>query len=325
MLKTLPLTVLLALAPLAAMAAETATCPGNPAALGTARTITVDPATPIAVGLKTYPRTIDLADHEVILTFDDGPSPKTTPRVLAALEHECVRATFFLIGRNAAGAPGLVKRELADGDTVGHHSWSHPAVTERGLTDEAARADIEHGFEADDRAAYGTVAGAPRVAFFRFPGFGDTPALLDWLATRHVSVFSADLWASDWVRQTPEQELALLMGRLDKAGRGIILLHDIKEQTAAMIPALLDALKAGGYRVVAVAPGPGPTPLRAAPAGWTSETEPTVSAMLAHRTAHAAMLPAATRALSAAPTAKAPSALVGLRPMILPAPEPATP
>ena len=254
-----------------------AACPGNPDALSTARTMAVDPAASIRVGLKTYPRTLDLRDHEVVLTFDDGPSATTTPRVLDALEHECVRATFFLIGRNAQAAPALARREVADGDTVVHHTWSHRAVTERGLTDGAARADIERGFAADDRAAYGTAEGAPRVPFFRFPGFADTPALLDWLGTRRVAVFGADLWASDWVRREPDAELKLLMGRLDAQGRGIVLLHDVKARTAAMLPALLRALKAGGYRVVAIKPGPGPTPLRNAPAGGSSETERTIA------------------------------------------------
>jgi peptidoglycan/xylan/chitin deacetylase (PgdA/CDA1 family) len=254
-------------------------CAANPAALGTSRIITVDPSAPIRVGLKTYPQTLDLQDHEVVLTFDDGPSAKTTPRVLDALEHECVHATFFLIGRNAQSAPALVKRELADGDTVGHHSWSHPEITERGLPEAQARADIEHGFAADDRAAYGTAGRAPRTPFFRFPGFADSPALLAWLAQRHIAVFGADLWASDWVKQTPEAELTLLMSRLDAQGRGIILLHDVKQQTADMLPALLTDLKANGYRIVAVKPGAGPTPLRAAPEGWSSETEKTIAAL----------------------------------------------
>lgn len=277
-------------APVAAPAAPApAACPGNSTALGTARELAVDPAQAIRVGLKTYPRTLDLGDHEVVLTFDDGPSARTTPLVLAALERDCVRATFFLIGRNAQAARALVRRELADGDTVAHHTWSHPEGTERGLPDALARADIEHGFSADDAAAYGPEAAthAPRVPFFRFPGFADTPALLAWLGERHVAVFGADLWASDWVKQTPEAELDLLMGRLNKEGRGIILLHDIKEQTALMMPALIAALKAGHYRVVAIVPGPGPTALRAAPAGWSSETERTIAALKPRLVSHA--------------------------------------
>lgn len=245
-------------------------CP-NPNALGTSRDLVVGGG--IRVGLKSYPQTLDLADHEVVLTFDDGPWPATTPRILDVLEANCVKATFFLIGRNAAAAPGLVRREVADGETVGHHTWSHPAVTLRGLSEEAAQADIDRGIAADDKAAYGASSGVPRVPFFRFPGFGDSPALLDRLASRNIAVFGADLWASDWIPMTPEEELHLLLARLDKAGRGIILLHDIKKQTADMLPSFLAALKAGGYRVVHMVPGPGPTATRPAPAGWTSETE----------------------------------------------------
>ncbi len=263
----------LALCALPAVAAPLACA--NPNALGTSRNLVVGGG--IRVGLKTYPQTLDLADHEVVLTFDDGPWRATTPRILDALEADCVKATFFLIGRNAAAAPSLVKREVADGDTVGHHTWSHPAVTLRGLSEEAARADIDKGIAADDKAAYGGYSGAPRVPFFRFPGFGDSPALLDHLASRNIAVFGADLWASDWIPMTPEEELHRLMGRLDKAGRGIILLHDIKKQTADMLPSFLAALKAGGYHVVHIVPGPGPTATRPAPAGWTSETEKAVA------------------------------------------------
>ncbi len=190
-----------------------------------------------------------------------------------------MKANFFLIGRNAAAAPSLVRREIADGDTVGHHTWSHPALTLRGLSDAAARADIDRGIAADDKAAYGSYSGAPRVPFFRFPGFADTTVLLDHLGSRKIAVFGADLWASDCVPMTPEVELERLMARLDAAGRGIILLHDTKEQTAAMLPGFLKALKAGGYRVVHVVPGQGPTPTRPAPANWTSVTEKTLAHM----------------------------------------------
>lgn len=288
----------------AAPVTPAALCPGNPDALGTARTLPIDPATLPPVGFKTYPLTLDLADHEVVLTFDDGPLPGTTPRVLAALEHDCVRATFFLIGRNAAAAPALVRREIADGDLVGHHSWSHPAVTERGLREGDAEADIARGFAADDHAAYGTADPTPRVPVFRFPGFGDSPALLAWLHDRHVAVFGTDLWASDWVPQTTAAEQALLMGRLEKVGRGIILLHDIKPQTVAMLPGFFAALKAAHFKVVALTLGRGPTPVRAAPEGWSSETERTLAAIGRHRVAAGSMPPAAG---AKAATAAAPS------------------
>ena len=142
------------------------------------RSLTIATDKPVHIGLKTYPETLDLRDHEVVLTFDDGPSPATTPAVLDALRQECVKATFFLIGRNAAAQPLLVRRELAEGHTLGHHSMTHPSVTLRGLDERSAETEIDEGIAADETAAYGSdAAGAPRVPFFRFPGFADTKLL----------------------------------------------------------------------------------------------------------------------------------------------------
>ena len=232
------------------------------------------------LGLKTYPRTLDLRDHEVVLTFDDGPWGPTTPDVLKALDAQCVKATFFLIGRNAQMHPELVKREVAEGHTVGHHTWDHPGITLRNMSTEAGVVDIEHGMKADDRAAgYEPWTGKPRVPFFRYPGFGDSPGTLAWLKERDVAVFGADLWASDWIPMTPDAELQLLMGRLRAAGRGIVLLHDIKRQTADMLPRFLAALKAEGFHVVRIVPGSATTPTRDAPAGWVSETDRTLEHM----------------------------------------------
>ena len=248
----------------------------NPDALGTARVMAVG-GTP-DLGLKTYPQTLDLADHEVVLTFDDGPWGPTTPAVLDALKAQCVSATFFLIGRNAEAHPELVRREVAEGHSVGHHTFDHPAVTLRYVEDGAAIRDIVKGMEADDRAAgYGPWTGVPHVPFFRFPGFGYSPATTAYLHDHGIATFGADLWASDWIPMTPEAEFDRLMGRIRAAGRGIVLLHDIKRQTADMLPRFLAALKAEGFRVVHVVPGGSATPTRPAPAGWTSETDRTLA------------------------------------------------
>ena len=176
--------------------------------------------------------------------------------------------------------PELVKREVAEGHTVGHHTWDHPGVTLRNMSAEAGIDDIEHGMEADDHAAgYGPWTGKPRVPFFRYPGFGDSPGTLAWLKERDVAVFGADLWASDWIPMTPDAELQVLMGRVRAAGRGIVLLHDIKRQTADMLPRFLAALKAEGFHVVRIVPGDAATPTRDAPAGWSSETDRTIEHM----------------------------------------------
>lgn len=259
-----------------------AACPAG--RLGVARTLVLSTKGGFAVGLKSYPQSLDLADHEVVLTFDDGPSLKTTPAVLAALAQECVKATFFLVGRNAEAYPALVRRELAEGDTIGHHTYSHPIL--RLLRDAAARADIDRGFAADDRAAYGKAGVQPKVPFFRFPGFADTPALVRWLESRNIAIFGADLWASDWLKMTPDEERKLVLARLEKAGRGILLLHDTKASTAAMLPGLLRDLKARGFKIVHIVPGDAKPAFRKAPAGWTSETEAILAKVLPALRAH---------------------------------------
>ena len=138
---------------LGASAAGAADC--GPDKLGTSRVVEVGTQGGLEVGLKSYPRTIPLADHEVILTFDDGPAAKTTPQILKALADECVRATFFEIGRNAAGLPQIARREALEGHTVAHHTWSHPQSTLRFMPDAAARADVLKGMIAVEKAAYG--------------------------------------------------------------------------------------------------------------------------------------------------------------------------
>jgi len=262
-------------------ASKPASCP--PDVLGVSRTLELSAQGGWQVGLKTYPRTLALEDREVILTFDDGPANPSTGKVLDALAKECVKATFFVVGRNAQALPSLVKRAIAEGHTVGHHSFSHPDATLRRLSQKAAEEEIEKGFAAVDKAAYGEAGAAPRTPFFRFPGFADTPALLAWLAARNVAVFGADFWGSDWQTMTPDAQMALILARLEKEGRGILLLHDTKSQTAAMLPGLLRELKQRGYKIVHVAPGAQPPSMRAAPKGWTSETEKIIADVFAKK------------------------------------------
>jgi peptidoglycan-N-acetylglucosamine deacetylase len=233
-------------------AAAAAPCPGNPDALGTERVLAVNAAATPRVGRKHFTATLPLARKEVVLTFDDGPWPGTTPRVLEALRHECVKATFFLLGRNAADHPDLARREVAEGHTVAHHTFSHPLLAR--LPVARAEAEIDRGIAAVETAAIGHTGPVPVTPFFRFPGFAASPALLDRLQQRGIVVFGADLWASDWNPMTPAAELALVMSRLNATGGGILLFHDTKTQTAAMLPALLRELKRQGYRVVHTVP-----------------------------------------------------------------------
>jgi peptidoglycan/xylan/chitin deacetylase (PgdA/CDA1 family) len=231
--------------------AQAAECPRKDA-LGTSRVLTVDAATYPRVGLKSFPQTLPLADHEVVLTFDDGPWPATDPKILAALAHECVRATFFMIGKPASEHPELVRRIAALGHTVGHHTWSHNNL--KYMKPDDADGEIDKGIAAVEKALHGVATTTPSTPFFRYPFFEMTQQTLDNLEKRGIVVFGADLWASDWIKMTPQAELKLLTGRLKAAGKGIILLHDPKAQTAAMLPAFLRYLRDNKYRVVHIVP-----------------------------------------------------------------------
>lgn len=242
----------LGLALAVAAPARAGVCP-RPDALGTSRTLTVEiPDGGLFVGTKSYPQTLPLADHEVVLTFDDGPAGRTTDQVLAALDAECVRATFFVVGEMAAAHPDQLRRIAAAGHTVGHHSMTH--VIMNTVPDARARADVEKGWTTVDRILGADPAKSPATPFFRFPGFAPTRPLSDWLAARHVAVFGADLWGSDWTPIGADALLAQVLARLEARKGGILLLHDIHSHTAAMLPRLLRELKARGYRVVHLVP-----------------------------------------------------------------------
>jgi peptidoglycan-N-acetylglucosamine deacetylase len=95
-------------------------CPGNPNALGTSRIMVVDPAEHPRVGSLQYQETLPLNDHEVVLTFDDGPLPPYTTHILDTLASNCVKATFFIVGRMANSSPDLVRRAFREGHTIGN-------------------------------------------------------------------------------------------------------------------------------------------------------------------------------------------------------------
>jgi peptidoglycan/xylan/chitin deacetylase (PgdA/CDA1 family) len=249
MRRVLCLSIAIAFAPPAVGAAS---CPGNPDALGTARTIAIDAKSMPRIGRKQFLSTLPLQAKEVVLTFDDGPWPSTTPKVLDALKSECVRATFFLLGRNALANPQIVRRALAEGHSMGHHSYSHPLLNRMPIA--KAEAEIDRGIAADELALYGAQRSTPTTPFFRFPGFASNGALLDRMSERGMVVFGADVWASDWEPMSPEQELHLILSRIQRLGRGIVLFHDTKAQTAQMLPGLLRELKRQGYSIVHVVP-----------------------------------------------------------------------
>jgi peptidoglycan/xylan/chitin deacetylase (PgdA/CDA1 family) len=226
-------------------------CPGHPDALGTSRTIVVDPAEYQRIGIAQYKQTLPLADHEVVLTFDDGPIPPSSTKVLDTLIAQCVKVTYFLVGEMAHAYPDLVRREYEAGNTIGTHSYSHPTRFEN-LTGDRLNYQIDAGI-----AAVGAALGDPAALapFFRIPGLGRSEANERALADRGLAIFSIDTDADDWFHHvSAAQVVSKSMSRLEKLGRGILLLHDIHPWTAEAVPELLRQLKANGFHIVHVVP-----------------------------------------------------------------------
>jgi peptidoglycan/xylan/chitin deacetylase (PgdA/CDA1 family) len=230
----------------AALAAE---CPGNPDALGTSRVITVTPDEFHRIGTIQYKRTLPLKDHEVVLTFDDGPIPPYSNIILDTLDSQCVKATYFMVGQMAHAYPAIVRRIYNAGHTIGTHSQNHPFAFQN-LSLQSVERQVDGGIESVDAALGDPKAVSP---FFRIPGLGRTNAVEHFLESKGLVTWSADVDTNDWWRGTSASQIVKrAMRRLDAKGRGILLMHDIHPATAMALPMLLKELKANGYHVVQV-------------------------------------------------------------------------
>ncbi|TMJ62967.1 MAG: polysaccharide deacetylase family protein [Alphaproteobacteria bacterium] len=214
-------------------------------ALGVSRVVAVDTTGGPAFGFQHFKQLDFLADREVVLTFDDGPWPGHTPAVLKALADECTKAVFFPIGKHATYHPEILRQVAAAGHTVGAHTWSHANLNSKKTTDQLARDEIEKGYSAVKLAL-----GAAPAPFFRFPELQHGPSAMAYLGTRNIAIFSCDLDSFDFRAKDAAQIVNTVMTKLDKQGKGIILMHDFQKHTAQALPALLQRLKAGGYKVV---------------------------------------------------------------------------
>jgi len=243
----IPLCLLVALCAASASAAE---CPGNPAAIGTSRVLVVDPSEHTRLGTMQYHETLPLEDHEVVLTFDDGPLPPYTNRVLEILASQCVKATYFLIGRMAREYPEIVREIRAAGHSVGTHSQNHPLTFHR-MPLAKAEQEINDGI-ASVSAALGEEGGI--APFFRIPGLLRAQPVEDYLASRSLMTWSADFPADDWKHIKASEVMRRALMRIEEKGRGVLLLHDIQPATVVALPGLLRELKLRGYRIVHVEP-----------------------------------------------------------------------
>jgi peptidoglycan/xylan/chitin deacetylase (PgdA/CDA1 family) len=230
--------------PAAALAPAKAPC-ANPGALGIARVVEIDTTGGPGFGFEHFKQLDFLRDKEVVLTFDDGPWPLNTPSVLKTLAEECTTGIFFPIGKHATYYPEILKQVAAAGHTIGSHTWSHANLNNKKLTEQQDKDEIEKGFSAVKWAL-----GASPAPFFRFPALQHPPAMVTYLGTRNVGIFSCDLDSFDFKASKPQQVIDTVMKKLDKLGKGIILMHDFQKHTAEALPALLRKLKDGGYKVV---------------------------------------------------------------------------
>ena len=218
----------------------------NPNALGVERIVQIDTTGGPGFGFEHFKAYDFLRDHEVVLTFDDGPWPGNTERVLKALADQCTKALFFPIGKHAGWHPEILKEVARAGHTVGSHTWSHKDLTK--MTPDEAKAEIEKGIAAVSIA----LGNKPVGPFFRFPALRHPPEMVKYLGERNVGIFSTDLDSFDFKIRKPEQVIKSVMAKLAKHGKGIILMHDFQHATSEAAPELLKQLKAGGFKVVQV-------------------------------------------------------------------------
>jgi peptidoglycan/xylan/chitin deacetylase (PgdA/CDA1 family) len=203
-------------------------------------------ASPEAANAASKPATwfsVNVDGPYIAMTFDDGPSPETTPRLLDILKQRNIKATFFMIGQNAERNPTIVKRILAEGHEIGNHSWTHPQLSK--LSDDRVTEEINKTQNAiKDASGYTPV-------LIRPPYGAITARQKQWIEKQFglsVIIWSVDPF--DWKRPGASViEQRILAGARPGA---IVLSHDIHKQTVDAMPATLDALAEKGFKFVTV-------------------------------------------------------------------------
>jgi peptidoglycan/xylan/chitin deacetylase (PgdA/CDA1 family) len=239
-----PTTGTIGITPAAAPSVAQGSCAN---ALGIARTVEIDTTGGPGFGFEHFKNHDFLREGEVVLTFDDGPWPRNTPAVLAALAAHCTKAIFFPIGKHATYEPRILKQVAAAGHAIGSHTWSHQDLSKKSV--EEGKDEIEKGISAVRWAA-----GVPTAPYFRFPALRHPPELVTYLGQRNVAIFSTDFDSFDFKMRKPEELRKAVMAKLKKHGKGIALMHDFQSVTASAATELLNDLKAGGYRIVFMKP-----------------------------------------------------------------------
>ena len=232
--------------------APAADCPRQ-GTLGTSRVLQVKPSDFPLVGKLAYRETLRLADREVVLTFDDGPSAPYTNNILNALAAECIKATFFMAGNAVVDAPDIVRRAFNEGHTIGAQTFGDDNLDK--LPAEQAAADIEKGIAAVAEAVGSRNNVAP---FFRAPGFALPKQVQRFVLSKGLMVWGADVDAEDWNDLSEEEVVSRVITGLEKAGKGIVLMRDAQPVVARALPQLIAELKARKFRIVHVVPAKPP-------------------------------------------------------------------
>lgn len=219
----------------------------NPDAIGMSRTVEIDTTGGPGFGFEHFKNHDFLKNGEVVLTFDDGPWVYT-PKVLKTLADNCVKATFFMIGKHATYHPNIAKDVAAAGHSIGTHTWGHINLEKK--TFDQAKEEIEKGLAAVQWA----LEGQKTAPFFRFPALKHPPEVVKYLGERNIAIFSADFDSFDFKMRKPEQVIKSVMSKLEKHGKGIILMHDFQHATADALPELLKQMKDKGYKIVHMRP-----------------------------------------------------------------------
>jgi peptidoglycan/xylan/chitin deacetylase (PgdA/CDA1 family)/GT2 family glycosyltransferase len=198
-------------------------------------------------------------DKLVSLTFDDGPDPTWTPKILAILDKYHVPATFFIVGENGVANRGLLQRMVADGHEIGNHSYTHPNMAEE------AETGIKLELNATQRLIEAFTGRSTRL--FRAPYFGDAePTTADELGPALIAqeqgytVVGLHVDPGDWKRPgvdaIVERTLAGVAEATPDRSTNIVLLHDgggDRAQTVAALPRIIEGLEKAGYRIVPTA------------------------------------------------------------------------
>lgn len=199
----------------------------------------------------------DVGKKEIVLTFDDGPSGVYTESIRRSLKEVNAKAHFFLLGKNVKANPQGVKDLAEDGHVMGSHSVTHACLGNsracgrnngRVLSFAEASAEIRGGAQ----AVYDVLGYVD--PFFRFPYGESSPELKSFLKNSSVGEFFWNIDSEDWKAQSNDKLLKNTIARVEAAGRGVLLFHDIQRKTAEIMPQLLRELYTRGYSIVLLQP-----------------------------------------------------------------------